>query len=451
LSSALATLGAERAAFAYRTSEDSPTFRGDGPISWQEGIVSFALSDRDLPAGISKSDVESALASSLDTWNAPACSAQRVAFTGWVPDAPAAKDGTNTIAWVADWQQRDFPVDAPGNTDVQYRGSDNDWRIAEADIYLNAVGFDWVSTNPGKKQTLVEAVLTHELGHALGLLHPCEPGGADEAPACEATDASVAETTMYPFYSPEQVSLADDDVAGLCYLYGQVDECGGACTARELCMAGECRAVCHDLVCEPGQECGSWGCVPKGGCTARYCEGQSCSPELEGACGPLARCSKDGLCASGKVNWGDGCSTSADCKRGACVDGVCQPDCAQDTECAPLGQCVATEDGSAQGCVDSSQYEQGFTCKMGEDCESHVCIFMGKRAQCTNDCKSDDACLSGWSCREVEKRNVCVPPEYSPGGGCAFSSKPQDGETWSAVFGLLLLAAVRRGLRKQYG
>jgi MYXO-CTERM domain-containing protein len=440
---ALALTTSAAPSFAYRTSEDSAEFQGKGRIAWPGSSMSLVMSEDGLPPGLSKDAVEAALARSLDTWNAPECSALSLGFGGWVQGEPQAMDGKNSIAWVSDWAERNFPADAPGNTNVQYRGSGDDWRIGEADVFLNASGFDW--STDAADGTLVEAVLTHELGHALGLLHPCEPDGQDGAPACDESDATVTETTMYPFYSPEQTSLAADDSAGLCYLYGATDACA-SCTNQETCVDGECRVACGDTVCEKGQECGFWGCAPAGACLDRSCVDKACEAGVEGACGPLATCTK-GRCTKGKTTWGDACTASMNCEKGACLNGICQPDCAEDSECGPLGSCERDADGGASACVESSRYEEGFTCDSGADCGSHICIFMGERAQCTSECKSDKTCLEGWSCRNVEKRDVCVPPDFKPSGGCNVgpASNEPGSLPWLVV---ALVAATARRRRK---
>ncbi len=57
-----------------------------------------------------------------------------------------------------------YPVDAPGSA--------RDGEIAEADIEINAVDFQWTEKRTDGVPPL-RAVLAHELGHVLGLDHPC--------------------------------------------------------------------------------------------------------------------------------------------------------------------------------------------------------------------------------------------------------------------------------------
>lgn len=403
-------------AHAYRTGEDSPVLADRGRVAWGSLRIGFALNDSSLPTGVTKVQMEQALASSLDAWNAPECSVVDSYFAGWTSEAAAEKDGTNTISWVDDWTGRGFPTLSPGTTVMQYRGHDDIWEIADADIYLDATSYDW--TTGGTKGTSLQAVLTHELGHALGLLHPCEPNGDDGAPDCErASDAEQA-TTMYPFYSAGQTSLDGDDAAGICYLYPPAQECGQGCPRGEMCVEGECRATCRDAVCERGEVCGYWDCAAPDSCLDRYCIGAACKTTSD--CGPLARC-VDGACASGPAAWGDACGESSDCAQGACVDAVCQPDCSNDSDCGSVGSCHPTLDGRALGCKASRAYESGLHCAEGEDCKSGICIFTANPSVCTNECKTSDQCPERWSCGNVEGQQVCVPPTIRASGGCSIT------------------------------
>jgi hypothetical protein len=415
-SSCLAVLSITFPAYAYRTSEDSPALSDRGRVAWASPHVAFSLNDASLPAGVTKAKMEEALAGALDAWAAPECSVVEPYFAGWTSDAAAAKDGVNTISWVDDWKERGFPSVSPGSTVMQYHGHDGIWEIADADIYLDAVSYDW--TTAEGKDTSVQAVLTHEVGHALGLLHPCEPDGDDAAPDCKLASPGEQATTMYPFYDAAQASLDDDDVAGICYLYPVEGACPSDCGKNEMCVEGECRAVCGSNVCAAEETCGFWGCVPPGGCAERYCASTACSTSTE--CGPLAEC-VDQVCKSGSVAWGDGCGKSSDCAQGACVDRICQPDCANEAECG-TGSCTPTSDGTAKGCTSSRAYERGMHCAVGEDCRSGICIFTANPSVCTDACTTSKECPETWSCRSVEGRDVCVPPTINASGGCTIAA-----------------------------
>lgn len=428
-------------ALAFRTGEDSPALAGKGHLAWDQAAVPFRLSAASLPRSLQKREVEEALLRAMQSWAAPTCSDFEPFFAGWTDEALQPMDGVNTIGWVDDWAKRGLPESAPGNTDVQYRGHGAEWRIEEADVYLNAADFDWSTDG---SDTSVQVVLTHELGHAVGLLHPCEPQEEDGAPACEHVTSAVEATTMFPFYDAGQASLAEDDIAGLCYLYPLQGECG-ACQRDETCVDGQCRATCQDAICEASEACGAWGCGPKAGCLARDCVGTSCDDNLANACGPLARCSK-GTCVKGSARWGDACDHSEECAQGACLDGICQPDCVQDLECGAFGACLPTADG-AYACADSSAYDIGFRCASGQDCESQICVFSDGIGTCTDTCTSSSTCDADWSCIRVEGNPVCVPPNFKARGGCHVAvpaGAPRHFPTELAVALATLLATRRR-------
>jgi hypothetical protein len=268
------------AALAYRTASELPELAGTERVRWALPFIGYVLHP-DLPSGLARTDVEAALDLSFRAWTTPACSGVGFVQLGAAPTAAMAEDGVNTVQWLrSGWSELGAPSDAAALTDVVYeRGPNGDWVIVEADLYLNADDHTWtLDGRDGARD--VRAVVTHESGHILGLLHPCELGGEAGAPDCDDVP-EAARATMFPVYSVEHETLAADDEAGVCYLYpkadgeGSVGEAaeparfGAACSEAADCLDGQCLAgltqepVCTRL-CDRGLETScptDWQCT----------------------------------------------------------------------------------------------------------------------------------------------------------------------------------------------
>jgi hypothetical protein len=97
-------------------------------------------------------------------------------------------------------------------TSVTY--NDDTGEIYDADIEVNSANNTLTITdNPAKVQYDLEAILTHEAGHFLGLAH-----------------SSMPDAVMYASYNPGSTSqrkLTDDDIKAICAVYppGRVAKC----------------------------------------------------------------------------------------------------------------------------------------------------------------------------------------------------------------------------------
>jgi hypothetical protein len=106
--------------------------------------------------------------------------------------------------------------------------------IRDVNIEVNAKNFRWadVGLHPEAGKQDLQSMLTHEMGHMLGLDHNCFVAGAlgdpplddlgTPVPACDMASAAVQETTMFPASLPNDIAkrtLEPDDRRGVCATY----------------------------------------------------------------------------------------------------------------------------------------------------------------------------------------------------------------------------------------
>jgi len=244
-------------------------------LFWESGCV-FVTPDAAGTNEVVGDTERAAISDAIAEWNTQVagCSYMHI-----VENEPAAKevgrDDVNLIkfrdtSWcrpaIGDDPARCYSPSAAGITTATFvddGSSSRDGAIVDADIELN--GADFAIANNGQTtgtkscQSEIRNTLTHELGHLLGLEHPClaagDPdridGAGNPVPACSATsDPKIVEATMYNFQDcgeTKKESLEADDVDAICSVYPVADDpgvCepvgsgGGGC-----CSTGPSRSV----------------------------------------------------------------------------------------------------------------------------------------------------------------------------------------------------------------
>jgi hypothetical protein len=292
-------------------------------------------------------------------WSTVKCTAFRATFGGTTTASPA-DDGVNAVYFhEASWPSALTPKGL-AQTVIHVDALN---QIRDTDIHVNGVDYTW-SLQGGGAVPDVRAILTHEMGHSLGLGHSTAMGA-----------------TMFATY-PSGLgwrSIEQDDRDGVCALYPGTGAMGcdsNPCPGGFVCVANQCErkgsqgGVCSPCKPQPGSCAGAGEdarCVelPNGGhVCGRACvmdidcgNGFHCKPTTSS--GDLQCISDDG-CASGP----NACKTDTDCtiagtvcRMGACVD-VSPPgdggvDGAGDGGTIPVGKvgCSCNTSPKTQGCA----------------------------------------------------------------------------------------------------
>jgi hypothetical protein len=436
-------------AHAYRTAGDLADFEGTTRVGWPGGVTSFVLVD-DIPGAVGGVGTNAELiASALQAWMDVSCTSVVAGLEGTTSADASYGDGTNTIQWVrSGWEDLGFQPGASGATDLVYEEVDGQWVIVEADVYLNLEAHEWTTgaatedTPEGTAE--VVGVLTHELGHALGLLHPCEESGE---PACT-NEMRDNPSTMYPAYSHGQLELVKDDRDGICFLYPACDE--NSCADQETCTKNGCAAVCGDVTCGVGEQCWEGECLD-------FTDPCSIDPvscivcEEDDDCGEGYECS-DSACFPVWPQSGDPCEEDDLCTTGECGAGdFCAASCLTDEACGEDGRC----DEDSYQCTEDSREPLGGPCDSADDCLGERCLSeLSEAPMCTRACRAEpDDCPLDWTCGEADGEAVCVPPAPPlnvKGCGCSQAGlEPQRLHPFftAGLLGAVVFLARRRRLR----
>lgn len=175
---------------------------GSGQERWQYGRIDWYYNPANQPSGLSTDDVVALIKTAAAKW-AGMCnlSFNYMGTTAYAPNIDSTWntiDRVNVIGW-------GLLFDTPTEKRSQYDGYTKWWYasgglMADADIVLNSAR-SWTQAN---KQSL-EALITHELGHLLGLNH-----------------SNVSESIMFanPYHSyGYQRTLRGDDAQACAALY----------------------------------------------------------------------------------------------------------------------------------------------------------------------------------------------------------------------------------------
>jgi hypothetical protein len=221
----------------YRT-QSGATFH------WAQTCVPLHIYLDGLP-GLTSAETASAVAGAAAAWDAStnACSfltLQPERGTG--PGPTEGFDGLSAVTYQTTmWCHRSadgtcpaqpYPPESRAITSVFVSRATG--QIFEADVELNAASFTWgdLVSQPSMTAQDLQDLLTHELGHVIGLDSSCwtsVPGGTaplddqgQPAPPCDTASQAVRDTTMFANFLPGETNkrtLEADDRNGLCATY----------------------------------------------------------------------------------------------------------------------------------------------------------------------------------------------------------------------------------------
>ncbi|MEM8607808.1 MAG: matrixin family metalloprotease [Myxococcota bacterium] len=218
----------DASAFCRMTTDDD-TQVGDAvcsgtgtPLAWDEACIPYSIDERGS-IWLSQGDVEDAITASFDAWQSTSCSGEEpnVIFQMGEPstcqESQFNDDGrpnVNTVAFLDPWERPNGdPLDprAFAVTIVWFR---NDGQILDADILINEelgpydlcpdTGCpEGTFANPGPAD--LQSIVTHEVGHIIGIGH--------------STDPTATMFAQAPRTEVQKRTLGQDDIEAVCTIY----------------------------------------------------------------------------------------------------------------------------------------------------------------------------------------------------------------------------------------
>lgn len=304
----------------------------------------------------------SVIADSYASWRAPSCSDFDYSFEGETSDDYQTGDQINTLVWR--YNGSSFPRELGGASTIGVTlSSAYGGRAIDGDIVFNGIDHTWVIGANRYGEVDAQSIITHEVGHQLGLDH-----------------SPYQSATMYAAYlgGNGSASLSNDDISGVCNLYpsGEQPSCSddGDCPGSEVCAGGSCVA---------GEEQGSGG--------------------IGGACGQNNPCDNGLFCV---VDQRGNAFCTRECGGGCPMGWSCQQ--------VSFGQqrasiCLEDEDDT----VGTGEF--GDPCSGGYNCGSGFCVSDGDDSFCSQSCRDDEDCPEGAECYPLSNGGgACVPSSEAP-------------------------------------
>ena len=188
-------------------------------IRWPDGVmpIRYYVTNRDVP-GVTALQLQTTADRSFAAWTSVPNVTARSTFGGFVAANPLVADGANVIGFLS-------RPDLEGVLGMATFAVDEmSGAIVESDIFLNST-FPWTIADVGDATRYdVQSVLTHEIGHLLGLGHSAL---GETQPVTGGRTVLAKRAVMFPIAYPrgnlEDRTLEADDVSGIADVYGNAE------------------------------------------------------------------------------------------------------------------------------------------------------------------------------------------------------------------------------------
>ena len=220
------------------------------PVRWKSPCITMQMDLTKPPPVLSPSELANAARLAAQAWSHDAITCSSVSI-GVAEDLSGSlevgRDGKNVMVFHRDRWCRMPALDDPEGVSCYAPNAlaittltkqTSTGEIVDADMEINAVNYEWgdLVANPELAGTVVDFqnTVTHELGHVIGLAHPCRLPSDTATPLVDshgssqlecadpAVPATVTDATMYPavgLSDVERRTLSPDDTQAACDIY----------------------------------------------------------------------------------------------------------------------------------------------------------------------------------------------------------------------------------------
>jgi len=350
--------------------------------TWKSMPVKWTISTNTM-SDMSTDAIEEAVQGAFDAWKDVNCSTITFSFKGYKNFDP--QNGIHVTFKENSWDPAVGDALAYSVSESSGNGT-----ISSNDVVVNAKDSKWSNSGAWGTNDL-QGVLTHEIGHSIGLDHSRE----------------FTSTMFFSGGNLKLRTLEEDDEKGACFLYPSGAFTKGlpcdACDKSQECQYGYCWSVGggHSY-------CGA-NCTNNGQCPSGF-ECATLDNSVEKQCWPTnGYCNQWGQ----NVGLGDFCFGHEVCESGICLvtgdSAFCSKQCTSSNQC---GQDMSCSGGF---CMPSGSSPYGAECQDDAECETALCIAFGfGGGVCTQTCGvNGGTCPPGNQCYD---NKFCVPPGPSPNG-----------------------------------